>query len=69
MLNLDFSERDRGLVSLTHFCMVFQEKYFSCCILLTDQVFLSICLNLLRHWAICVHVVFFINEQVAKGLT
>ena len=32
--------------------MIFQEKCFSCYILLTDQFLLSDCLYLLRYWAI-----------------
>ena len=34
--------------------MIFQKKYISCYILLTDQISLSDCLYFLRYWAICV---------------
>ena len=36
------------------FCMIFEEKYFSRYILLTDQISLSGCLYFVRHWTICV---------------
>ena len=38
----------------TTFCMIFQEKCFSCYILLTDQVPLPKCLYFLSFWSICV---------------
>ena len=41
MLNFDFLEIDLGIVSPPHFVYVFQEKCFSCSILLTDKV--SLC--------------------------
>ena len=50
----DFLWKSLGLAFLPHFCIIFQEKYFSCCILLTDQISLSGCLYFLRYWAICV---------------
>ena len=34
--------------------MTFEENYFSCCILLPDQVSFSGCLYLVGHWVICV---------------
>ena len=33
-------------------CMIFQEKYFSCHILLTDLISLAGCLCLVRYWSI-----------------
>ena len=36
------------------FCMIFQEKCFSCYVLLTDQISLFDCLYLSRYWPICV---------------
>ena len=36
------------------FYMIFDEKYFSCYILLTDQISLPDCLYFEKHWAICV---------------
>ena len=42
------------LVSLPHFCMIFGEKYIFCCILLTDQISLFVCLYFVRYWAMCV---------------
>ena len=38
MLNFDFLEKDLGIVSSLHFVYDFQEKCFSCYILLTDQI-------------------------------
>ena len=35
-------------------CMIFQQKCFSCYILLTDQISLSDCLQFLRYQVICV---------------
>ena len=41
--------------SLCHVsCMIFEEKYLSGYILLTDQISLSGCLYFVRYWAICV---------------
>ena len=44
------------------FCMIFEEKYFSCYILLPDQILLSGCLYFVRYWAIRV-LQFFVNKQ------
>ena len=44
MLNFDFLEIDLGIVSSPHFVYVFQEKCFSCYVLLTDKVSLCDCL-------------------------
>ena len=38
-------------------CIIFEEKYFSGYILLTDQISLSGCLYFVRYWAICVVIV------------
>ena len=46
---LSFHFLEKGLQIL---CIIFQEKYFSCYFLLTRQISLSGCLNLLRYWAI-----------------
>ena len=54
MLNYNFAGKGLGLVSPPHFFFVFQEKYFSCYILLMDQISLSDCPYLSRYWAICV---------------
>ena len=35
-------------------CMIFREKFFSCYILLTDQISLSDCLYCSTYWVICV---------------
>ena len=43
--------------------MIFQEKCFSCYILLTDQISLFDCLYFLRYWAICV-IRLFVNQAV-----
>ena len=42
--------------------MIFEEKYFSCYILLPDQILLSGCLYFVRYWAIRV-LQFFVNKQ------
>ena len=47
------------------FHMLFEEKYFSCYILLIDQVSLSGCLYFVRYWAICV-LLLFVNQVVAS---
>ena len=41
------------LVSQPHFCIIFEEKYFSCCILLIDQLSLPGCPYFARYGAIC----------------
>ena len=52
--------------SLHHIlCMIFQEKCFSCCIVLTDQISLSDCLYLLRYWSVCV-LKLFVNQAVTS---
>ena len=48
---------------------IFQEKCFSCYILLIDQIELSDCLYFLRYWAICVLHLFFsqvVTSQILK---
>ena len=44
-------------------CMIFQQKCFSCYILLTDQISLSDCLYFLRYWTICL-LQLFVNQVV-----
>ena len=51
MLNFDFLEKRLGIVSLPHFPMIFQEKCFSCDIILADRISLSDCLYFLKYWA------------------
>ena len=58
MLNFNFSERGLELVYPLHFVYDFQEKRFSCYILLTDQISLSDCLYFSKYWAICVSQLF-----------
>ena len=65
ILNFKFSEKDLGLVSPSHFARDFQEKYFLCYILLTDQIYLSDCLYFLKYWAICVSQLF-VNRAVTS---
>ena len=36
--------------TIVGFFMIWEEKYFSRYILLTDQILLSDCLNFLRYW-------------------
>ena len=54
MLNFDFLKKGLGIVSPPHLGMIFQEKYFSSFILLTDQISLPDCIYILRYWSICV---------------
>ena len=65
MLNFDFLEKGLGIVSPSHFVYVFQEKYFSSYILLTDQVALSDCDYFLRYWRKCV-LQLFVNQVVTS---
>ena len=65
MLNFNFSEKGLGLVFPSHFMYGFQEKYFSCYILLTDQISLSDCLYFSRYRAICV-LQLFVNQAVTS---
>ena len=44
MLIFNFLEKGLELAPPPHFCMIFQEKCFSCYILLTEQISLSDCL-------------------------
>ena len=44
-------------------CIIFQQKYFSGYILLTNQISLSGCLYFVRYWAICVFQLF-VNQAV-----
>ena len=53
MLNFNFSVKGLAVVLHHILQMVFQEKWFSCYILLTDQVSLSAFLYFLNYWAIC----------------
>ena len=61
MLNFNFPKKDLGLVSPPHFLYDFQEKCFSCYILLTDQISLFDCLYFSRYWAICA-LQLFVNQ-------
>ena len=53
MLNFDFLRKGSRTSFPPHF-VYFQEKCFSCYILLTDQISLSDCLYVFRYRAICV---------------
>ena len=56
--------------------LIFEEKYFSCYILLIDQISLSGCLYFVRYWSICQYLIkllanhsnqaFFLHEQKVK---
>ena len=61
MLNFNFSENGLGFVSPPHFVYDFQEKSFSCYILLTEQISLSDCLYFSKYWTICV-LQLFVNK-------
>ena len=43
------------------FCIIFEEKHFSCYVILIDQVSLSGYLHFVRYWAICV-LQLFVNQ-------
>ena len=49
MLNLDFLEKVLDIVSLPHLVMIFEDKYFSCCTLLTEQISLPDFFYFLRY--------------------
>ena len=53
MPNFDFLDKDLEIVLQHNLCMIFQEKYSSCYILLTDQISLPGRFYFLRYWAIC----------------
>ena len=46
-------------------CMIFQEKCFSCNILLTDQTLLSDYVYFSRYWAMCA-LQLFVNQAVTS---
>ena len=58
--NLKISENDNVLhpykrfSSYLIFCIIFEERYFSCYILLIDHISLIGYLYFVRYWAICV---------------
>ena len=51
MLNFDFLEKSLGIVSPPHLGMIFPEIYFSCYILLIDQIPLGDCLYFWGYWS------------------
>ena len=65
MLNFNFPEKGLGLVSPPHLWTIFQEKFFSCYIPLTDQISLSDYLYFSRYWAISV-LQLFVDQAVTK---
>ena len=62
MLKVNLLEKGLGIVSTPHFVHGFQEKCFSCCILLNDQISLSDCLYFLGNMRIA--FVCFPNQEV-----
>ena len=50
---LKITEKGLGLVSLPHFCMIFEEEYFSRYVLLTYEISLADDLYFLRYLTIC----------------
>ena len=62
MFNVDFLEKGLVIVSSPHFDYDFSRKYFSCCILLADEISLPDCFYFLRYWAICVWQLFFFPD-------
>ena len=76
MLNFGFSEKGLELFSPPIFFFeIFQEKYFSGYILLTDHISLPDYLYFLRYWIICVlqlfasQVVTFVSLVITLKLT
>ena len=67
MLNFDFSDKFLGLVFHHILCIIFQEKYFPCYVLLTDQISLPGYLYILRDWTICV-LQLFVNQVVTSQI-
>ena len=51
---LFFSKNKSGTDLCLIFCMIFEGKYFSCCILSTDQISIFHFLWILRYWTVCV---------------
>ena len=47
------------------FCMIFEEKYFCCYLLLTDQISFCNCRYFMRYWVICVSQLF-VNQAVTS---
>ena len=62
-----FNFQKKEWVQLLHHIlrMNFQEKYFSCCILLTKQSSFSDCFYFFRCWSICV-LKLFVNQVVTS---
>ena len=54
MFNFDISEKGLALVSTPHFVCDFSRKYFSCYIVLIDQIFLPDQLYFMRYLSIYV---------------
>ena len=52
MLNLHFLDKVWKKVLQHILCMIFQQKWSSCYILIIDQISLAGCLKFLRYWAI-----------------
>ena len=63
MLNFNFLDKGLRIVSPAHFVYDFQQKYSSCYILLTDQIFWPGYLCLLRYWAMFI-LQLFVNQVV-----
>ena len=61
-LFLKYKERSGTNIPLI-FCMIFEEKYFSCDFLLPDQISLSGYLYIDRYWEMCV-LSLFVNQVV-----
>ena len=63
-----FKKIKGGLELVSHalfFCIIFEGNYFSCYILVIDQVSLSGCLYFVRYWAICA-LQLFVNHALAS---
>ena len=65
MLSFEVLGKHPGIVSPPYVVYDFQEKCFSCYILLTDQISLSDCRYVLIYWAICA-LHFFISQVVTS---
>ena len=69
MLNFDFLKKGLGIVSDHNLYMIFQEKYFSCYFLLTDQNSLPLLLEILvsvcnEKFFPCCDVIIFENKLI-----
>ena len=65
---LIFQKRVSDLFLHHILCMIFQEKYFFCYILLPDQISSCDCIHFSRYWTICVLQLFVNQALVLRNL-